>query len=291
MIFFINDDLIEKNPFFLPGSFTDFTSTSTKIHRLSTKEKMRCSVKHRQNIANVTSIAISNNGVEVAKITENDSARLVGNSKVLNVTGSLTKTLEELGFLELTLTDSGNYTCDIKLKDKLGNTTYIFRVLTIDRVAETNSDIVDYLLKLKKLQSPGKTPEVFFSVGFSNTKNKRIKSGQVLIFNQIFSAKGGGYDAATGVFTCPVAGFYNFIVHAQTEYSEEVAFHVQHNGRNVFDVSSRDGYAYQDVSNSAILKLKKGDTVRVVSYDDETDVHSTVESVTTTFSGHLIDVV
>ena len=54
---------------------------------------------------------------------------------------------------------------------------------------------------------------VSFSV---NLRNKEIKLGvgQTVIYDEILTNEGDGYDDRTGVFTCPVAGTYIFVVDA-----------------------------------------------------------------------------
>ena len=53
------------------------------------------------------------------------------------------------------------------------------------------------------------------SVGFSvNVKAKELKLGvgQTVIYDEVLTNEGNGYDDKTGVFTCPLAGTYIFVV-------------------------------------------------------------------------------
>ena len=55
------------------------------------------------------------------------------------------------------------------------------------------------------------TKQVSFSV---NVKAKQLQLGanQTVKYDEVLTNDGKGYDDRTGVFTCPVAGTYMFIV-------------------------------------------------------------------------------
>ena len=57
----------------------------------------------------------------------------------------------------------------------------------------------------------GNAERVSFSV---NVKAKELQLGasQTVIYDEVLENDGNGYDDRTGVFTCPVAGTYMFIV-------------------------------------------------------------------------------
>ena len=50
-----------------------------------------------------------------------------------------------------------------------------------------------------------KAKPVCFSVNV-RAKELRLGAGQTVIFDEVLTNEGNGYDDRTGVFTCPVAG-------------------------------------------------------------------------------------
>ena len=57
------------------------------------------------------------------------------------------------------------------------------------------------------------------TVAFSAWRASRdaVSSGAVIIYENVDVNVGGAYDAATGIFTCPVDGYYMFSVFTMTE--------------------------------------------------------------------------
>lgn len=58
--------------------------------------------------------------------------------------------------------------------------------------------------------------DVSFSVSVKG-KELKLGTGQTIIYNNILTNDGNGYDDKTGVFTCPVAGTYMFVVDALSQ--------------------------------------------------------------------------
>lgn len=107
------------------------------------------------------------------------------------------------------------------------------------------------------------------SVSFSvNVRNKEIKLGvgQTVIYDEILTNEGDGYDDRTGVFTCPVAGTYIFVVDALSR--KPVWLHLYLNKKKVASLTvhyRNNNDAYLQISRTVILTLKKGDRVKVVN--------------------------
>ena len=103
---------------------------------------------------------------------------------------------------------------------------------------------------------------------FVNVKAKELKlgSGQTVIYDEVLTNEGNGYDNRTGVFTCPLAGTYMFVVDALSPPA--TTFHLYLNKTMVASLHVSSGHksnVYLQISRTVVLTLKKGDHVKVVN--------------------------
>merc|ERR1719239_375903 len=110
---------------------------------------------------------------------------------------------------------------------------------------------------------------VFFSAALTHGLSG---SAQVVVYDHVWSNLGDAYDSSTGVFTCKLAGYYSFITNVESQKDKHVALSLQLNNKDVYQLFSTYITGYQSATNSAILKLNQGDTVRV--YNNGYEVHS-----------------
>ena len=107
------------------------------------------------------------------------------------------------------------------------------------------------------------------SVGFSvNVKAKELKLGvgQTVIYDEVLTNEGNGYDDRTGVFTCPLAGTYMFVVDVLS--TPATSFHIILNKTMVASLHVSSGFkskTYLQMSRTVVLTLKKGDHVKVIN--------------------------
>nr|XP_022301699.1 EMILIN-2-like [Crassostrea virginica] len=107
-------------------------------------------------------------------------------------------------------------------------------------------------------------------IGFSaNVKAKALKlgAGQTVIFDEVLTNDGNGYDDRTGVFTCPLAGTYMFVVDSLSTGPTWLHLYLNKTMVATLHVS---GYhqknTYLQMSRTVILKLQRGDHVKVVNF-------------------------
>lgn len=115
---------------------------------------------------------------------------------------------------------------------------------------------------------------------------------QTIVFNQILFNDGGGYNHATGMFTCPVFGVYLFFFEVGSGSQHQIVAKLVVDGYNrVGAIADSDYHAYDEAQggNMAILKLSAGSRVWVENYRW---ANKFVEGDTidrfTTFSGILL---
>jgi len=97
-------------------------------------------------------------------------------------------------------------------------------------------------------------------------------SGQAIVFDQVDTNLGGGYNGTIGVFTAPVAGQYQFsltfmLYFPSSSYSYTGILDVLKNGNMIIRVRA-DTHGqignFDTASGSTVIGLNKGDKVSVV---------------------------
>ncbi|XP_062375990.1 complement C1q-like protein 4 [Sardina pilchardus] len=107
-----------------------------------------------------------------------------------------------------------------------------------------------------------------------------------LIYRNVISNIGNGYNKNTGVFTAPVRGVYHFAVSLSGSGSRAAAVHLYKNGAHVVIAYTATQNSFTSSSNGASLLLEVGDVV-YVNLRAHAWVYDDMERYTT-FSGHLL---
>lgn len=110
----------------------------------------------------------------------------------------------------------------------------------------------------------------------------------MLKFAKVLVNEGGGYSADTGVFVCPVDGFYYFSVHASIYGRGQCA--IAKNGEKVVSLyhTTLPDKCSQVASMSSVVKLAKKDQVAVNIWGvGRNDIFATGDN-DTVFSGVLL---
>ncbi|XP_052787744.1 complement C1q-like protein 4 isoform X2 [Mya arenaria] len=105
---------------------------------------------------------------------------------------------------------------------------------------------------------------------FARVSSAFISSiGQTLVFDDVFTDVGGGYNPGTGVFNAPVDGLYVFSITVMVQMSSSAAialFVLKKNDDAVMWLYVNENYTVTEMaSGTGLLSLKVGDTVRVTS--------------------------
>ena len=135
----------------------------------------------------------------------------------------------------------------------------------------------------------GETAFLSRRIGFYATLSSRNNYGkkQTVIFDNVLTNDGNGYDDRTGVFTCPVTGTYMFVFDALVSHLAKLLLKlnkktvvVLYKDHPLFNFDKIHTY---HISRTVLLKLKRGDHVKVVSEGYRTSLSSDYSGFAGTF--------
>ena len=127
------------------------------------------------------------------------------------------------------------------------------------------------------------------TVAFFTTRTPRdqnLGANQNIIFDNVVTNIGNGYNLHQGVFVAPVAGTYVFFSTVLANNDGEAWVHIAVNGKNMANFYARgtDG-RHDSGSQMIVVTLNQGDDVSVQSNSTPESVYG---SSYTTFSGYLL---
>jgi len=109
------------------------------------------------------------------------------------------------------------------------------------------------------------------SVYFDAYRTKAYDGGgeENLTFQGCSANAGGGMDADTGIFTCPLGGAYMFVFHVATHDNKKALLSIRLNGEevaSVFDQNHKDNHKNSMAGTTILMNCKRGDEVVVYAY-------------------------
>ena len=124
-----------------------------------------------------------------------------------------------------------------------------------------------------------------------NVRDKILdKTDEIIIFKNTFINEGAGYDTSTGIFTAPIGGLYQFVVHLCTGYKMYTFIGLMLDGKVIAADANNGDVHYTCSTLGAIVRVKSGEQVWVKSlassssrqlYEDDYRMN--------TFSGMLVN--
>lgn len=126
---------------------------------------------------------------------------------------------------------------------------------------------------------------VSFSVNVKS-KIRYLGVGQAVKYDEVLTNDGNGYDDRTGIFTCPVAGTYMFVVDSLSHPRIWLELKVNRKAVGKLHVSPHQkGNPLVQISRTVIVKLWSGDHVKVENKANNGIVYSDMYSG---FTGFLL---
>jgi hypothetical protein len=114
-------------------------------------------------------------------------------------------------------------------------------------------------------------------------------ANEILIFDKTFTNEGTGYDTTTGLFTAPVGGLYQFVIHTCTLNTKYAYL-----GLVLEDRVTALHSHYGDVNHScgsfgAIIRVRSGEKVwvKATAYHSNYQLYQNLHRMNT-FSGVLV---
>lgn len=125
-------------------------------------------------------------------------------------------------------------------------------------------------------------------VAFSayRTGSQSLTSGTKVLFNQVWTNVGNGYETSTGIFTAPRAGLYHITAVVMSLNGKTLFLTLYHN-KVATAGSYVTGRSYETGTFDVIFSLQKGDEVYISGRGGYTLYSNSNTYVT--FSGHIVE--
>ncbi|XP_048774716.1 complement C1q tumor necrosis factor-related protein 1-like isoform X2 [Ostrea edulis] len=126
---------------------------------------------------------------------------------------------------------------------------------------------------------------VGFSAGLTSMVN--TNDTDLIVYDRVFLNMGNGYNSNTGVFTCPNAGTYAFLVHGVSTATSQLNLDLYRNNNYTVSVFAHARNGYASGHQSIVLQLDEQDMV-FVQGRGVNSLYGANHEVYSTFSGYLV---
>ncbi|CAG2223530.1 C1QL [Mytilus edulis] len=125
------------------------------------------------------------------------------------------------------------------------------------------------------------------TVAFSayRKSHQDLSKGTKILFNQVWTNVGNGYNPSTGIFTAPNACLYHITAVVMSAHGDDLYLRLYHNGL-AMSGSYNDGDGYKTGTFDIVLNLQKGDKVYIAA--QRIDKIYSDGNTYVTFSGHSV---
>ncbi|VDI12695.1 Hypothetical predicted protein [Mytilus galloprovincialis] len=121
--------------------------------------------------------------------------------------------------------------------------------------------------------------------------NERLGIHQPIVFQNVITNDGNGYDKNTGVFKAAVAGTYSFTTTIMSHWTQDISVELIKDGHNVGSIYCGNTATYGVGSQSVIIHMAVGDDfwVRVADNSHNTGNNKIYGGGFSSISGFLIN--
>ncbi|VDI65294.1 Hypothetical predicted protein [Mytilus galloprovincialis] len=117
------------------------------------------------------------------------------------------------------------------------------------------------------------------------SSSQSLTSGTKVLFSQVWTNVGNGYEPSTGIFTAPRTGLYHITAVVMSPSGRNLSLRLYRN-KSMLSGSYLNGRDYNTGTFDVILSLQKRDEVYIAGYGSYTIYSDSGKHIT--FSGHII---
>ncbi|KAK3097143.1 hypothetical protein FSP39_006768 [Pinctada imbricata] len=104
---------------------------------------------------------------------------------------------------------------------------------------------------------------IYFSATLSSTFIT-TKSSDILVYNNVITNKGNGYNPSNGTFVCPRDGTYLIAYSVLNKRQNTLHAYLRINGSDKIKAVARGDHTFTSAERVSIHELRKGDQVNVI---------------------------
>ncbi|KAK3093854.1 hypothetical protein FSP39_021096 [Pinctada imbricata] len=125
---------------------------------------------------------------------------------------------------------------------------------------------ISQLIRYARASPCSSTRRIYFSAYLTrHVSSSELKNNQSIVFTDVQTNEGGGYNSKTGEFTAPISGTYTFFWEFLVFPGGTIGLELQKNYKKFqHNYAHGSDSKYEVGSKSTIMNLVKGDKVRVV---------------------------
>ena len=235
----------------------------------------------------VQATTLTKRWLHITGIVSSGDFRFFQDGQLLNsltTTGTINYGTDPVLYLATRANSSGDPEATRYLDCKIANARLFNRALTSDEVWQLYAYQKEYFghgdlsmtLKAGRLGIGTSEPRAALDVGgdiiggcpvffhATRTDGHLNSATNPVIFNNVVSSKGGGYNASTGKFTCPIAGYYKIYCYGITDSGNHLDLRLRINNS---DQTFGKAYAWANITNhvqahaTSIVYLNHNDVV------------------------------
>jgi len=133
------------------------------------------------------------------------------------------------------------------------------------RLTSLSRDLEILTAKVNTPNPDGRRSQLIaFEAQFSRDPHHNVFDNEVMLFDNVLTNKGGGYDVINGTFIAPTTGVYVMTVKVTPSPKGHIYVYLMLNDKRVDSADANDDQGLETGHSTKILELQRGDRVNVV---------------------------